>query len=695
MKRRVRLQPDPDRLVVLPDAGEPLLFARTASGVALQGDWSPTPEGTRPPAASLQVLPQGRLICRSFDLPEADASQLETALRLQVEAQQLGAVPAWRTACMVLPPTGASGRVGVSVEWPANDVPPAVRRDLPPDGDPMHAGDVACLLALIARGVNGPLVCVAPDRDAFSFAFRFGTAVVVRSARLDATQWPTGAETAVLESALRAGLDEPALRRLLQALRDSLQMAETGGFGCTRDDLSRLVDLCEGTPAEDAAWWRANGLAVAAALGWFGSTRALVALRHQPPGERPSRLGDFLNHIAEPALASRLLVAALLALALAPPLVTGARLLLLQWKVGDLAAREQAIQAHRQRVAMYSELQRRAWPMGKLLGDLACVTPEGIDWQDITLSQDRNVSVRGVARPQDGQSGSEVLLKMERQMRDSRIFDKVQKKWDASDGKGSVDFTLSAQVARPTLRPNYSVEQDFGRKTLSERRYGPEKPEEPEAPQPVASAEPGTLPHEPSLADDTSHAENEPHAAPAGDAASHATDTAGEGAKHSTGGGKKKGKGDGVSAKPSGKVDTKPASKPAAATPKDAGGEAAASQDKPGETPATGAGEEGDGAGKQGRAGRRAGAGSGSGGLARRTERTPGSSDGEFKPPPPLSDADIQAMTLPEVSEALRRVAEARRRDPRQDEAVTARLKEEFTKLLARQAALKNAGGGS
>ena len=404
MKRRVRLQPDPDRLVVLPDSGEPLLLARTAAGVALEGVWTPSPEGTRAPAASLQLLPQGRLICRSFELPDADAAQLEAALRLQVEAQQLGAVPAWRSACMVLPSTGAAGRMGVSVEWPANDLPAVVRRDLPPDGDPMHAGDVACLLSLLARGVRGPIVCVAPGRDALSFAFRLGTAIVVRSSRLDPSQWPTSAETSVLEGALRAGLDEAALRSLLQPLRSSLEMAESGGFGCTPDDRSRLADLCEGTSADDVAWWRANGLAVAAALGWFGSTRALVSLRDQPPGERPSRLGDFLNRIAEPALASRLLVAALLAIAVAPPLVTGARLLLLQWKVGDLAAREQAIQSHRQRVAMYGELQKRAWPMGKLLGDLACVTPEGVDWQDITLSQDRNVSMRGVARPQIGRA---------------------------------------------------------------------------------------------------------------------------------------------------------------------------------------------------------------------------------------------------------------------------------------------------
>ena len=144
--------------------------------------------------------------------------------------------------------------------------------------------------------------------------------------------------------------------------------------------------------------------------------------------------------------------------------------------------------------------------MGKLMGDLACVTPEGVEWQDVNLSQDRNVSIRGTARPQDGLSGTEVILKMERQMRDSRIFDKVQKKWDAPDSKGSVPFTLSAAVTRATLRASYPAAQDFGKKTLAERRYGPEKPEAPEADAPAEPPPDATLPGSPALADEIGRA---------------------------------------------------------------------------------------------------------------------------------------------------------------------------------------------
>lgn len=671
MKRRPRIQPDPDRIVVVTAQGAaPLAIARSASGIRCQGEWTAEPEGTRPPAASIAVLETGAVLCRTVSLPEAEPSQLETALRLQVDAQQLGALPSWRTTCLVLPTPVNGGRIGLCLEWPESSATPATPRDLPPDGDPTFAADAACLAVLLEQGAQGPLVSVAADRSCMSFAFRVAGSAVIRCSRLDPSEWPTCAETTVLESALRAGADADAMRRLLASLREAIAHASQGGFGCTESDRRALSTRVE--DAGDAEWWHANGLAIAIGLAWFGGLRPLLALRARPAGERPTRVGEFLNRIAEPAVASRLVVAALLALALAPPIVTGTRLLMLRWKVGDLAAREQAIQAHRQRLALYGQLQQRAWPMGKLLGDLACVTPEGVDWDDINLQQDRNVTIRGSARPQDGLSGSEVILKMERQMRDSRIFDKVQKKWDAPDSKGSVAFTMSAAVLRPTLRPSYPIAQDFGRKTLAERRYGPEKPDEPETDAPTGPPDASTLPETPSLAnaggDSPAVAASDP---PHDDAAPKPTAPAP----------KASGK------RPSPVVSNKPSSKSAPRTPaKPAGDSADGQQDQAsaaGEDPAADAGS------KAGRGARRAGAG-GTPGLARRSERTPGSSDTEFKAPPPLSDADIAAMSREEALAAVSKVSEARQRVPTDDEETRKRLKSEFDKLMAK---IRSGGG--
>lgn len=620
--RRTRTLTDPSQLVVAPGEGaDPLLFRLVDGTVRLEGAWTPPAEGQPLPAASLVVLATGRTLSRVIELPEADEGQLESALQLQVSTLQMGAVPVWRSGLALLPRTkGSDTRTGLVVEWPLSDAPVAGVRDLPPEGDPLFASDLACLSALMECGVQGPVISLHPDRSVMSFGMRIGARRVLRIARLDATDWHSSAETAAIESAVHAGADASAASALLDQLREAIAVAGDGGFGCTNLDRERLAMAmgCE----TDAGWWKVHGLAMGAAAAWFGPLRNLVSLREQPAGERPGALGGFLNRLSDKRLATRLVLAAVLGVAVLPPAVSGIRLLLLQWKVGDLAARERAILGHRQRVTLYGELQRRAWPMGKLLGDLASVTPEGIEWENVQLSQDRNVSIAGSARPHDSLDGTEVILKMERQMGDSRVFDRVQKKWDPPDAKGSVGFTLSAVVSRPTTLPSYPPAQDFAKKTLSERRYGPEKPEE-KAPEP-----------EPAETASAPHADELP---PAGD------------------------------------LDTAPAATLADAKPPAEAAPAPADPNAKGRNAANAGG---------GKGMRRASSATG-GGLARRSERTPSSSDSAVPVPPPLTDEQIAAMSKAEASEAASRVAKARR-EASVDDATRARLKAEFDKLMAR-----------
>jgi hypothetical protein len=621
-QRRARVQTDPDQLVVVPAEGtSPLLFRRLEGRVALQGPWETPAEGQPLPAASLVVLGTGRTLSRVIELPEAENAKLEAALQLQVSTLQMGAIPTRRTAMALLPwKDGDEGRTGLVVEWPPSDAPVvADLSGLPPEGDPLFASDLACLAALLESGAEGPLVALHPDRTVMAFGVHVGARTLLRITRLDPSDWNASAEVAVVESAVRAGADGSTASRLLEALREAIAASEEGGFGCTEPDRERLA--MELGVESDAAWWRAHGLALGAARAWFGPLRSLVSLREQPAGERAGPWGQALNRLSDRQMATRLVIAALVGLAVLPPAISGLRLLMLQWKVGDLASLERAIQAHRQRVSLYGELQRRAWPMGKLLGDLASVTPEGIEWENIQLSQDRNVSIAGSAKPHDGLDGSEVILRMERQMVESRVFDRVQKKWDPPDAKGSTGFTLSAVVARPTFRPSYAADQDFARRTLSDRRYGPQKPEEP-TPEP-----------------------EEPRASTAAPAAADLP--------------------------PSGDLET-PSSAVTLANSTPAAEPAAAD---------TATEERSDASTTKGM--RRAVPSGTSGGLARRSERTPGSSDATVPVPPPITDEQIAAMTRSEASEAASRVAKARR-EASVDAATQARLKSEFEKLMLR-----------
>jgi hypothetical protein len=131
-------------------------------------------------------------------------------------------------------------------------------------------------------------------------------------------------------------------------------------------------------------------------------------------------------------------------------------------------------------------------------------------------------------------------------------------------------------------------------------------------------------------------------------------------------------------------VSSKPSSKPVKAERKSGSDAVAASETGGGEAAPADGGES-----KGARATRRSGASGGESGLARRSERNPGSSDSDFKPPEPLSDAAITAMTPEEVKTTLSKVSEARQRMPK-DDPEQVRLKREFDKLMGRLR-----GGGS
>jgi Tfp pilus assembly protein PilN len=476
----------------------------------------------------------------------------------------------------------------------------------------------------------GPLVTVSADRTACSFAVRTPRGVSVRSTRIDPAQWPEAATVAAVESALHGGMHGADAERLVEALDQAIAAAGDGGFGCTEADRAALAAHVSGL--EDAEAWRVHGLKALAALIWFSPRKPLVSLRAQPLGERPSPVGEWLNRLGEPKSLARAAMLCVLMLVVAPPLFAGGRLLLLQWKIGDLDGKERALRAYQKEMSLYADLERRAWPMGKLLGDLANVTPEGVEWEDLLISQDRNVTVHGLAKPHENQSGNEVILQLEKQMRDSRVFDKVTKRMEPSDGKGMVKFTLSATVAKPTLRPAYKEAQDFARKTLAERRYGTQ------AVHAAAKA-----------------------AADAGEG--DGTESAGHGGETAA----------------QGKTAAPPSDLPAIDPLKDEHAPHAAP------TVASGAGESPEGADKGDTASRRGGRATRAGAtkandIPKRSERTPDSANHATPIPPALTDAEIDAMSKEEAQAAISKVAIARQ-SAEVDDDTKKRLKDEFDKL--------------
>ncbi len=219
-------------------------------------------------------------------------------------------------------------------------------------------------------------------------------------------------------------------------------------------------------------------------------------------------------------------------------------------------------------------------------------------------------------------------------MRACGIFDKITKRWDPPDGRGVYEFSLSADVARPTRPARFSEAEDFAVTSLAERRYGP-------------AAKPAT-----------GRSSDEPARTTAADAPDAPSTTEREPASTSRR----------ASAGASRAATTPPADQDATSS-------------EPGDSVANAAEEPST-----------AGSGLPDRGIGRHRPSDDGATGGrEVAVPDPsttvaavdYSDAEIEAMSKAEAQTALGRVARARQ-SPGLDDAAKERLRTLFDKLLRR-----------
>ncbi|NBQ15596.1 MAG: hypothetical protein EBU31_13565, partial [Proteobacteria bacterium] len=370
--------------------------------------------------------------------------------------------------------------------------------------------------------------------------------------------------------------------------------------------------------------------------------------------------------------------------------------------------------------AMYRVLGRQGASMTKTLSDIASCAPDGAEIEFINVAQSakgQSVTLRGKARPAGGQQSSEVMITMERQLRESGAFESIQRSSEAPDSRGYQEFTLNATAVRPTYPVSFPESQDFARKSMRIRRYGPPpadvdavasglNPKDLEAAKAAGAkgtradeekegAETGTSDSREATvahAGDTSRGAAQPGAAARGAASTEAPksgDTTGtRGATSTTL--------KGAESKASGArvADTKTADSKSAdgksAESKSAEVKSAASKASDGKTAEAKTAEakaedakSGDAKGDDSKAAARAARGSGSGRGALATRSKPGGSSEPEPAPTPLSQNEINQMSKEEARAALVLVSRARNRADLSDE-VQARLKEEFNLLLER-----------
>lgn len=610
-----------------------------AAGDARLGAWI---DATRA-ARTVMALPGGSCVVRAVQMPAATDDRLASALELNANSFVLGRSPRWRVASALLPADPSTdARTGIVAEWPDEEPAPELP-DMPSAGmERCFAPEVAALAAL-AASAEDPLVAIDAETGTVTACVRTSKGTLVRAFRAGGEGEQierSDVERAIGEACVHAGVSADETVRLAQRAGEAAGPVLGGGFGATDADIARLSSVVQGPARGDGApgWWREHGIAAGLALAALGPLAPLTRLQPIDPGASPDRIGLVLNRLARPRSARTLLVASLAAIVLAPPAFEGLRLLVLRWKLPDLAEYRKAEDADAKRQALYRVLSRQASSMTKTLSDLACATPDGVEVDFINLAQGARglgVSVRGKARPAGNRPGSEVLIDFERQLRETGAFEGIARSSEAPDARGYLDYSVSATAIRPTVMVSLPEELDYARTSMRERRYGP-------PPEDVDSEASGIAPAE------TRRAAN-------GEAARAAAPAADEQPRES------------------------PADAPvrtATDAPARAAGETTARANAGANAePGTGAD-----AAPSGRAAR-ASAGTGRTGLA--TRGNPGAASEPDPLPPPLTANEIDKMTKQEAQDALAKVAKARQRADIEDD-VKERLRGEFNLLLER-----------
>ncbi len=460
-----------------------------------------------PAARTILSLPGSDVICRLLSMPAGTPDQLEMALRLQIENLLIGGSARWRTEGALLPLVDPEApRPALVVEWPANRNPEAALAPLLSLGRVAFAPEAVGLTALVSGAIGmGKPESLALDLDrergCISLAYSNGVKTAVRVVRedgSDAEAWRRAALGAVHETLLLADLPEPETAAAMARVEAALPESGNGFISPLAKGSEMARALVRGAPADDA-WWSAHAALAGLAAALSGPLGKLCGLQANETAEDPGFVKRLLNAGSKPRSAVRAAVAALLLIALLPPALAGARLLYLQWLLPEPESFARILDRDDTQVAMYRDYERYAWPMTKLLGDVASTTPEGIELKTIVLSQGTTIAMNGSAKPRgSGGGATDAILQMEQQMRSSGVFDRVEKTWDPPNANGVIEFALSAAIIKPSLVPNYPDDQDFAKRTLRDRRYGVST--EAETNQPAPTVDPNSIAEESSEA---------------------------------------------------------------------------------------------------------------------------------------------------------------------------------------------------
>ena len=423
----------------------------------------------------LAILPSTATLVRTIHVPPGGALQVESAIRIEAESRLLGSASAHRSGLGFIGIEGPTP-TGLIVAWP-DALDPGLP-ELDPQIDVTWAPEIACL-AILAGDAPTTLAAIIDPDGSTAAVVPTPKGPVYRATRgLPETSNENRLRPLVAESLLGEGVNpstiESSVKELLEGVDDRLI---DGALLIPSDAESNLANLVDRDLDQfnnvDPATVR---LLLAALATSRGANADLTKIRRFEHRENPSFLGGLAHRLSDGRTAVAIATLALILLILSPLAFSGLRLMIMRNKVEDISALEERVRRVENLEKVYRELDRQAWSITKLLGDVSNLMPEQIELVSLTVTHGEPLLVMGVAKRDADMDGNAIVYDFTGRLRDSGLFGEEigpVASIDEPDARGYTEFKLTGDLADP-LRPlRLEPENDYAVLSYRDRRYGP------------------------------------------------------------------------------------------------------------------------------------------------------------------------------------------------------------------------------
>ena len=401
----------------------------------------------------VRLLPGGTVVCRTVTVPRMEDESLGEVLDLQAEAILPAGTEGHRRAVCLLPwiDRRDDEYEAIALSWPGRE---------PDDDIDLLLGEqslryaplVSCFIEILAAGDKTELSTSAfvgyLDRGTgtFDFLIRHHNQSVFRTLRFDSgdSDWIDQLEGDLVETTVSAGMNPAELESWRRQVRQGA--TQSGPSFIVDEHLHRVMISIwsDDIDIQDNSLWNQFAPSILAGCGLMGPRQPLFQLLALPPEEKHNPIVEWLHWFDHPARAASILVIAVLLIALVPLGAAWGRYQILQSRIGDSDTVAKQAQRSRDEAQFYELLNKKRWPMTKLLADISGSAPYPVKIQEITIdSESGQVRLKGTAPVADDLSVFREVLGT------TGIFDQIRV--PRSETKANfVQFEMSFGVSDPT-----------------------------------------------------------------------------------------------------------------------------------------------------------------------------------------------------------------------------------------------------